>query len=149
MGSFDYPLETREKKDIFVYNVDTGKSEGFEFNQNTADLPYQQQYFPCTRVKPDTYITAESKSSKILMYNHGERNLSCIGNLKELSNPESPELKMTQDESSSSESDLRMDLSDDSYDSDEANNDKKVVKKLGYLMFQLKLDTKKKSIAGL
>ena len=32
MGSFDYPRETREKKDTFVYNVETGKLEGFEFN---------------------------------------------------------------------------------------------------------------------
>ena len=72
------------------------------------------------------------------MYHHGERKLSCIGNLKKPDNPESPEspeFKMTQDESSSSEYDLRMDLSDDSFDSDEANNDKKVVKKLGYFMF--------------
>ena len=32
MGSFDYPREAREKKDIFVCNLDTGKLEGFEFN---------------------------------------------------------------------------------------------------------------------
>ena len=45
---------------------------------------------------------------------------------------------MTQDESSSSESDLRIDLSDDSYDSDEASYVKKIEFKLGNLKLKLK-----------
>ena len=48
------------------------------------------------------------------MYEHGERKLSCIGNLKEPDNSEEPDLKMSQSESSGHSSDLRMDLSDDS-----------------------------------
>ena len=92
MGSYGYPRETREKQDLFVYNVDTERLKGFKFNENTAALPQTPHFFPCsTRVKPNIFITAEFKSSMILMYNHGERKLACIGNLKEPDNPEVPE----------------------------------------------------------